>query len=165
MQAFKNRNDDARRRVNNLAALPQTVDFQAYRGSLKNSAVVDEIEREFKSFKPRTYDVNKQIKAIEAFEVQAVKSAEETKQKVDEELKSLHKTLENIDKTRRWEDITTVSHQVQSFFGLVIETDNGVVQDEVFEAKPQWEKRFAKMQEKGIWMHPGYKVSDLPAQM
>ena len=112
LQAFKNRNDEARRRVNNLTALPQTVDFQAYRALLKNSTVVDEIEREFKGFKPRTYDVNKQIKAIEAFEVQAVKSAEETKQKVDEEVKSLNKTLENIDKTRRWEDITTVSHDI-----------------------------------------------------
>ncbi|KAG8528743.1 ATP synthase d subunit [Bacidia gigantensis] len=136
LQAFKKRNDDARRRVNNLSALPQTVDFQAYRDQLKNTTVVDNIEKEMKNFSPRTYDVNKQIKAIETFEVQAVKSAEETKEKVDEELKSLHATLDNIDKTRRWEDITT---------------------DDVFAAKPGWEKRFEKMMEKGIWMPPGYK--------
>ena len=108
LQAFKKRNDDARRKVNTLSQAPQTVDFAAYRDTLNNTTIVDEIEAEFKNFKPQTYDVGRQIKAIEAFEAQAVKSAEETKGKVDMEMKDLEKTLKNIAETRPWEQITVV---------------------------------------------------------
>ena len=87
---------------------PQTVDFRHYRNTLGNTAVVDEIEQHFKQFKPATYDVNRQLKAIEAFEAQAVKSAEETKGRVDEELKDLERTLTNIESARPFEDLTVV---------------------------------------------------------
>ena len=70
---------------------------------------MDEIEGHLKAFKPSTYDVNRQIKAIEAFEVQAVKSAEETKGKVDDELRELETTLKNIETARPFEDLTVVS--------------------------------------------------------
>ena len=53
--------------------------------------------------------MNRQIKAIEAFEVQAVKSAEETKGKVDDELRELETTLKNIETARPFEDLTVVS--------------------------------------------------------
>ena len=108
LNAFKKRNDDARRKVNLLSNTPQTVDFQHYRNTLGNTAVVDEIEQHFKSFKPATYDVNRQLKAIDAFEVQAVKSAEETKRRVDGELKDLERTLTNIETARPFEDLTVV---------------------------------------------------------
>lgn len=42
------------------------------------------------------------------FEVQAVKSAEETKGRVDGELRELEKTLENIETARPFEDLTIV---------------------------------------------------------
>lgn len=105
---FKKRNDDARRRVNQLENTPQTVDFNYYRQTLKNQDIVADIEKQFNGFKPKTYDVNRQIKAIEAFEAQAVKSAEETKGKVDAELKDLDKTLKNIETARPFEDLTVV---------------------------------------------------------
>ena len=70
---------------------------------------MDEIEGHLKAFKPSTYDVDRQIKAIEAFEVQAVKSAEETKGKVDDELRELQTTLKNIETARPFEDLTVVS--------------------------------------------------------
>ena len=70
---------------------------------------MDEIEGHLKAFKPSTYDVDRQIKAIEAFEVQAVKSAEETKGKVDDELRELETTLKNIETARPFEDLTVVS--------------------------------------------------------
>lgn len=108
LQAFKKRNDDARRKVQVLSEQAQTVDFAHYRGILKNQAVIDELENHFKSFKPATYDVNRQLKAIEAFETQAVKNAEETKGKVEAELKELQKTLENIETARPFEDLTVV---------------------------------------------------------
>lgn len=107
--AFKKRHDDARRKLNLLQQAPQEVDFATYRSTLKNQAIVDEIEAQFKKFKPVTYDVGKQIKAIEAFETQAIKSAEETKGKVDAELKSLDATLKNIEGARPFEDLTVVS--------------------------------------------------------
>lgn len=106
--AFKKRNDDARRKLQMLSEQPQEVDFAHYRSLLKNTQVIDDIEKQFKSFQPKKYDVNRQIKAIEAFEAQAVKSAEETKGKVDMELKDLEKTLKNIEEARPFEDLTVV---------------------------------------------------------
>jgi F-type H+-transporting ATPase subunit d len=88
--------------------MPQTVDFQHFRNTLKNTTVIDEIEQHFKQFKPATYDVNRQLKAIDSFEAQAVKSAEETKGRVDAELRDLDKTLENIETARPFEDLTVV---------------------------------------------------------
>jgi len=108
LQAFKKRNDDARRRVQVLSEAPQKVDFAHYRSVLKNQAVVDEIEKHFSTFKPVTYDVKRQIKAIEAFETQAIKNAEATKGAVDMELKDLEATLKNIETARPFEDLTVV---------------------------------------------------------
>lgn len=91
-----------------LSEQPQTVDFAHYRSVLKNTAIVDEIEKSFSAYKPQTYDVGRQIKAIEAFEAQAVKSAEETKSVVDKELSDLQKTLKNIEDARPFDDLTVV---------------------------------------------------------
>lgn len=59
-----------------------------------------------------TYDVNRQIKAIEAFETQAIKNAEETREKVGVELQHLEATLKNIEEARPWEDLTVVSIEI-----------------------------------------------------
>ncbi|KAI4224974.1 MAG: hypothetical protein LQ349_007143, partial [Xanthoria aureola] len=106
LQAFKKRNDDARRKLAALQTQPQTVDFAKYRATLTNGAVVDEIETHFRGWKPVTYDVGRQLKAIEAFEGQAVKSAEETKGRVDEEVRALEKTLGNIETARPFDELT-----------------------------------------------------------
>lgn len=108
LQAFKKRNEDARRRVQMLSEQPSKVDFAHYRSLLKNQVIVDEIDNHFKNFKLATYDVGRQIKAIEAFEQQAIKNAEETKGRVDMELEDLEKTLRNIEEARPFEDLTVV---------------------------------------------------------
>lgn len=108
LQSFKKRNDDARRKIQALSELPQAVDFDHYRNTLKNQAVVDDIEAQFKNFKPATYDVSRQLKAIDAFESQAVQNAEQTKGKVETELVNLKKTLDNIETARPFEDLTVV---------------------------------------------------------
>ncbi|KAF8859359.1 ATP synthase D chain, mitochondrial [Acephala macrosclerotiorum] len=136
LQAFKKRNEDARRRVQVLSEQPSKVDFSHYRSILKNQAVIDEIEKHFSSFKPATYDVARQIKAIEAFEAQAVKNAEETKGRVDMELKDLEKTLKNIEEARPFEDLTV---------------------DEVAAARPDIDEKTAQLVSKGRWSVPGYK--------
>ncbi|RVX75721.1 ATP synthase subunit d, mitochondrial [Exophiala mesophila] len=132
---FKKRNDDARRRVQVLSEQPTTVDFSHYRSVLKNTAVIDEIEQYFKTFQPKTYDVSKQIKAIESFEQVAIKNAEETKSKVEVELKSLEKALSDIEGARPW-DQTTV--------------------DELAKAEPEIDEYTAKLVKNGKWMPPGY---------
>ncbi|KAI9838867.1 MAG: ATP synthase d subunit [Sarea resinae] len=136
LQNFKKRNDDARRKLQVLADAPQEVNFAHYRSILKNQSVIDEIENHFKSFKPATYDVGRQIKAIEAFEAQAVKNAEETKGKVDLELQDLEKTLKNIEEARPFEDLTV---------------------DEVAAARPDIDERTSQLVSKGRWSVPGYK--------
>lgn len=95
-----------------LSEQPQTVDFAHYRTVLKNQAIVDEIEKSYSAYKPQTYDVGRQIKAIEAFEAQAVKSAEETKAVVDKELGDLQKTLRNIEEARSFDELTVVCGRV-----------------------------------------------------
>ncbi|KAK0613090.1 hypothetical protein B0T17DRAFT_542781 [Bombardia bombarda] len=136
LQAFKKRNDDARRKLQLLSELPTKVDFSEYRGVLKNRAIVDEIEKRFAAFKPATYDLSRQLKAIEAFEVEAVKNAEATKQKVDLELKDLEKTLMNIENARPFDQLTV---------------------DEVAAAEPSIDEKTAKLVSKGRWAVPGYK--------
>lgn len=108
LQAFKKRNEDVRRKVQQLGEQPTTVDFAQYRSVLKNQAIVDEIEKRFKAFTPVSYDVSRQLKAIDAFEAEAVKNAEATKQAVDLELKDLAATLKNIEEARPFEDLTVV---------------------------------------------------------
>ncbi|PMD35442.1 putative ATP synthase subunit D, mitochondrial [Hyaloscypha variabilis F] len=136
LQAFKKRNEDARRRVTQLSEQPSKVDFAHYRSLLKNQAVVDEIEKHFNSFKPATYDVGRQIKAIEAFEAQALKNAEETKGRVDLELQDLEKTLKNIEEARPFDELTV---------------------DEVAAARPDIDEKTAQLVSKGRWSVPGYK--------
>ncbi|KAH7075879.1 hypothetical protein BKA63DRAFT_413382 [Paraphoma chrysanthemicola] len=137
LQSFKKRNDDARRKVTVLSEQAQTVDFQHYRSILKNQAIVDDIEKQFSAFKPATYDVGRQVKAIEAFEAQALKSAEETKTVVDKELADLEKTLKNIEEARPFADLTV---------------------DEVAAAQPDIDKRTEQLVSKGRWAVPGYQA-------
>ncbi|KAF2772561.1 NAC-domain-containing protein [Teratosphaeria nubilosa] len=136
LQTFKKRNDDARRRVQMLKEQPQTVDFAHYRSILKNQDVVADIEKQVNGFQVKKYDVGRQIKAIEAFEAQAVKSAEQTKSKVDAELQDLEKTLKNIETARPFDQLTV---------------------DDVVAARPDIDERVTQLVSKNKWQVPGYK--------
>ncbi|KAI1007008.1 hypothetical protein K3495_g1210 [Podosphaera aphanis] len=136
LQAFKKRNEDARRRVQQLSELPQSVDFSHYRSILKNQAVINDVEKHLATFKPATYDVKRQIKSIEAFEVQAIRNAEETKGRVDLEIRDLEKTLKNIEEARPFEDLTV---------------------EEITAARPDIEEKANKIISRGRWSVPGYK--------
>ena len=106
------------------------------------------------------------MKAIEAFEAQAVKSAEETKGKVDEQLRDLEKTLKNIEETRSFDELTVVSiHPPTCGLGRSRGTRMLIsvcvcVQDDVAKAEPRIDEYTAKLVGKGRWMVPGYKVRD-----
>ena len=104
--------------------------------------MIDEIEQYFKTFQPKTYDVSKQIRAIEAFEQVAVKNAEDTKEKVAVELRSLEKALGDIEGARPWEETTV---------------------DEIAGAAPEIDEYTARLVKKGRWMPPGYQVRIIPS--
>ena len=106
LTAFRKRNVDAHNKLNQLRASKTEVDLAYYRGVLKNSKVIDEIEKAAKSFKPITYDVGGVLKGIEAFEGEAVKSAQETEKKISEQLKDLEETVKNIDQARHPEELS-----------------------------------------------------------
>lgn len=156
--AFKKRNDDARRKINLLSSQPSSVDFADYRSKLKNTAIVDEIEGHFKTFKPVKYDLDRQLKSIEMFEAQAVQSAEETKRGVDEEVRNMERTLKNIEEARPLKDLTVVS--IRIYEGLIV---TGMItlyvsQDDVVAARPDIDVRTEQLVSKGRWYVPGYQV-------
>ncbi|TGZ81090.1 mitochondrial ATP synthase [Ascodesmis nigricans] len=135
LQAFKKRNEDARRKVAALSEAPMEIDFAHYRSVLKNQAVINEIEQSYKSFSPKTYDVNKTLEAISKFEASAIKNAEETKGIVDKEIAQLQKTLANIETARPFHELTV---------------------DEVAAAAPEIDEVVEKNVKKGRWDFPGY---------
>ena len=52
-----------------LQEQPTTVDFAHYKDVLRNTAVVDEVEGKMKAYTVQKYDLTRQVKAIESFEV------------------------------------------------------------------------------------------------
>jgi ATP synthase D chain, mitochondrial (ATP5H) len=106
LTAFRKRNVDAHNKLNQLKASKTEVDFSYYRGLLKNTKVINEIEKAARSFKPVTYDVTGVLKGIESFEGEAVKSAQETKKKISEQLKDLEETVKNIEQARHPEELS-----------------------------------------------------------
>ncbi|ODQ56221.1 ATP synthase subunit D [Saitoella complicata NRRL Y-17804] len=142
IKSFRERANNAARKVQSLSEQKTDIDFAHYRSVLKNQSVVDEIEKSYKAFKPVTYDVNAQIKAIEAFEAKAVENAELTAKKVDIELQDLQRTLDNIKNARPWEDVSV---------------------DDLVKAAPEIEKKTEDMVSRGRWAIKGYqeKFGDL----
>lgn len=136
LSGFKKRNDEARRQLFELQSQETAVDFEYYRSTLKNSAVVDKIEQSFKGYKPVTLDASKQLSTIEAFESQAISNAKETEELVASELKSLQETLKNIESARPFDELTV---------------------DELVKAKPEIDAKVEEMVKKGRWDVPGYK--------
>ena len=52
LTAFKKRHDEAKKDQLTLAQQPTTVDFAYYRSVLKNTKVIDEIEKAVNAYKP-----------------------------------------------------------------------------------------------------------------
>lgn len=75
LQAFRKRSEDARRHLQTLKHERTDVDLAHYKSVLKNQDVVNQAEKILKDFKPVTYDVSAQLKAIDAFEAKAVSAA------------------------------------------------------------------------------------------
>lgn len=136
LQAFRKRADDAKRMATQLKSQKTDVDFNHYRSILKNQDVVKQAEKIIADFKPVSYDVSAQLKAIDAFESKASEQAKATEQKIATELKDLKATLENIESARPFEQLTV---------------------DDVLAAKPEIRKTVEEMVKKGKWSTPGYE--------
>lgn len=115
----------------------------------------------------------RQIKAIEAFEAQAMKGAEQTRLQVDREVKSLDKALRDIETARPFEDLTVVrfallslrlnpSRRKRSLMRNDVLLTIGESQDEVCAAAPEIDKRAEWLVSRGRWSVPGYKVCIVP---
>ncbi|CAO3683507.1 unnamed protein product [Umbelopsis ramanniana] len=72
LQAFRKRNDEARRILTELKQQRTDVDFDHYRKALKNQSIIDDAQKALTGFKAATYNVDAQIKAIDQFEAKAV---------------------------------------------------------------------------------------------
>ncbi|KAF5094987.1 hypothetical protein D0Z00_003316 [Geotrichum galactomycetum] len=135
LQAFRKRNDEARKKLLDLSSASTEVDFSFYRSTLKNQEVVDKIEAAYKNFSPVTYDVSKQLKTIEAFEAKALANAQETAQTVEKELADLQATLSNIETARPFDQLTL---------------------EDLNKARPDIEAKVVEAVKKGRWETPGY---------
>ncbi|ORX43996.1 mitochondrial ATP synthase [Hesseltinella vesiculosa] len=136
LQAFRKRNEEVKRVLNELKSQPTTVDFAHYRSTLKNQAIIDRAEKAVSGFKPVAYNLDAQLKAIDQFEAKAVQKAQTTVQKIDAELKDLQVTLDNIQNSRPIEQLTV---------------------DDIIAAKPELTTNVENMVQKGQYTIPGYK--------
>ncbi|KAI7874575.1 mitochondrial ATP synthase [Lichtheimia hyalospora FSU 10163] len=136
LQAFRKRNDEAKRLLNELKEQSTTVDFAHYRNVLKNQAIVDQAEKAVQGFKPVAYNLDAQLKAIDQFEAKAVEKASSTVQKIDVELKALQATLGHIEGSRPIEQLTV---------------------DDIIVAKPELTKEIEEKLQKGEYTVKGYK--------
>ncbi|GMM34932.1 F1F0 ATP synthase subunit D [Saccharomycopsis crataegensis] len=135
LQAFKKRNDEARKVVFELSSQKTEVDFSHYKSVLKNQDIVRKIEADFGAFKPVTYDVSKQLNTIEAFKQKALENATATEEVVTKELKELAETLNNIESARAFEELTV---------------------EDVVKARPDIDDKVTQVVKKARWEVPGY---------
>ncbi|PWN52010.1 putative ATP7-F1F0-ATPase complex, FO D subunit [Violaceomyces palustris] len=135
VQAFRKRAEDAKRALTLLKDQPTTVDFAHYESILKNKDVVNQAKKIINEFKPVSYDVAAQLKAIDAFEAKATEQAEATSAKIQAELKDLKATLKNIEDARPFDQLSV---------------------DDVVAARPEIAKTVEEMVKKGKWTTPGY---------
>ncbi|PSK40798.1 hypothetical protein C7M61_000453 [Candidozyma pseudohaemuli] len=136
LNAFKKRNDEAKKEHLELSGESTEVDFAHYRKVLKNQSVIDEVEKAVSGFKPVTYDVSKTLKTIDIFEQKAVENAKLTEKSVLEEIEQLQATLKDIEGSRPFDQLTV---------------------DDVAKARPDVDEKVNYMVKNGKWEVPSYK--------
>ena len=91
ISAFRKRADDAKRQLNQLKQQNTEVDFAHYNKVLRNKDVVSQAQKILSEFKPVTYDVQAQLKAIDAFESKAVRISSTLLPHVDRQSRLSHR--------------------------------------------------------------------------
>ncbi|KAJ3218792.1 ATP synthase d subunit [Dinochytrium kinnereticum] len=135
VNSFRRRHAELVKTVSELKEQSTTINFDQYRGVLKNQKIVNDAEKAFAAFKPATYDLSEQIRIIEQQEAKAIISAQKTQEKVNVELLELNELLTNIETARPVDQLTV---------------------DDVARAYPELDKTVEKMIKRGQWTVPGY---------
>lgn len=136
LTAFKKRFDDAKKDQQALSTQSTEVDFAHYRSVLKNTKVVDDVDKAVSGFKPVSYDVSKTLKTIDIFEQKAVENAKLTEKSVLSEIEQLQATLKDIEGARPFDQLTV---------------------EDVAKARPDLDEKVDYMVKNGKWEVPGYK--------
>lgn len=134
LTAFKKRYEEAQKLKHSLKE--QKIDFNHYKNLLKNSKIVDEIEKKVNNFTPTTYDISKTLKSIDIFESKAIENAKLTEKSVISEIKQLESTLNDIKNSRPFSELTV---------------------DDVASARPDLDEKVLYMVKNGKYEVPSYK--------
>ncbi|KAJ1800575.1 ATP synthase d subunit [Coemansia sp. RSA 2399] len=132
---FRKGYEEAERQLTQFQEADRPVDFDHYRRILKNTDIVDKLEKISKSQKIAKVDLADQLKTISAFEVKAVTSAEQYVKETQASLSDLSETVRNIDQARPITQLTI---------------------DDVVKAKPEVVQRTEEMVKKGQFTVDGY---------
>ncbi|KAI5951385.1 ATP7 [Candida jiufengensis] len=133
LTAFKKRYDEAKKNYIDLSSQPTEVDFNHYRSILKNTKVIDEVEKAVQGFKPISVDLSKNLKNIDIFEQKAVENAQLTEKSVSKEIAELKATLKDIESSRPFDQLTV---------------------DDVAAARPDLDEKVTYMVKRGKWNVP-----------
>ncbi|KAJ2156845.1 ATP synthase d subunit [Coemansia sp. RSA 552] len=133
--AFRKGYEEAERQLTQLKEADRPVDFEHYRRVLKNTEIVDRLEKIAKAQKITKADLASQLSTISAFEAKAVASAEVYVKETQANLADLNETVGNIEQARPITQLTV---------------------DDVVKAKPEVVQRTEEMVKKGKFTVDGY---------
>ncbi|KAJ2765148.1 ATP synthase d subunit [Coemansia nantahalensis] len=133
--AFRKGYEEAERQLTQLKEADRAIDFEHYRQVLKNTEIVDRLEKIAKAQKVAKVDLAEQLKTIAAFEAKAVASAELYVKETAANLADLSATVTNIEEARPITQLTV---------------------DDVVKAKPEVVQYTEDMVKKGQFTVEGY---------
>ncbi|KAJ1891099.1 ATP synthase d subunit [Kickxella alabastrina] len=133
--AFRKGYEEAERQLLQLKESDRSVDFESYRRILKNSDIIDKLEKIANTQKIIKVDLADQLKTISAFEAKAVTSAELYVKETEANLADLSETVKNIDQARPITQLTV---------------------DDVVKAKPEIVQRTEDLVKQGKFTVDGY---------
>ncbi|KAJ2555450.1 ATP synthase d subunit [Coemansia sp. RSA 1878] len=132
---FRKGYEEAERQLVQLKDADRAIDFAHYRRVLKNTEIVDKLEKMAKAQKATKVDLASQLATISAFEAKAVTSAELYVKETEANLADLNETVTNIEQTRPVTQLTV---------------------DDVVKAKPEIVTRTEEMVKNGQFTVDGY---------
>ncbi|KAJ1828769.1 ATP synthase d subunit [Coemansia sp. RSA 2703] len=133
--SFRKGYEEAERQLTQLKEADRPVDFEHYRRVLKNTEIVDKLEKIAKAQKIVKVDLADQLKTISAFEAKAVAAAELYVKETEANLADLSETVKNIEQARPITQLTV---------------------DDVVKAKPEVVQHTEEMVKQGKFTVDGY---------
>ncbi|OLY83120.1 ATP synthase subunit d, mitochondrial [Smittium mucronatum] len=135
LMSLNKKYQDVDRELSALREQKLDIDFNHYRGILKNKQIVTEMESKLKNYKITSLDTAPALALLAEFEKNATASATEYASELTVKLSGLKETVDNINNARPVEDMTTA---------------------DVVEARPETLTEVQEMVSKGEYDVPGY---------